>query len=152
MVKIGAPGSVGRPRPDWEIDGKSRKIKKINRFSSPAEKFRGFSSNPGAFWKQIHEWPAGPELPDRARPLRNSRAGLAGSEITPRSPNSAEAENSLKFRNFGSSKKCPRCKLSRSLIPMRPKLSSVLHFSHPNGNSQCRMTPPRPGSHDKPSV
>ena len=116
---------AGRPWPAearlgnrWKI----KKIKKINRFSSPAKKFRGFSRNPGAFWKQIHEWPAGPELPDRARPLRNSRPGLAGSEMTPRSPNSAEAENSLKFRNFGSSKKCPRCKLSRSLIPMRPKL------------------------------
>jgi len=51
--KWGPFSSAGRPRPGLGIGGKSRKIKKFNRFASPAKKIRGFPRNFEGFWKQI---------------------------------------------------------------------------------------------------
>ena len=67
------------------------KIKKINRFSSPAKKFRGFSRNLEGFWKQIHEWQPGQKSLRARKSLRKLKKSPGNSRNCAGSPDPGRA-------------------------------------------------------------
>ena len=79
-----------------------------------------------------------------------SRHGLGRSEApglarpAPGFQKSAGPEKSVKKLFSGTSKSHPNSNEPKSLIPMQQKLGLLLHFPHPNEDSQCHMPTSRP--------